>query len=70
MSTIIVISVQETVRILEENGMKITPAHLRAGIECGAYPFGVAIKMTKNYVYEIYKPLLMNWIAERSEDAA
>jgi hypothetical protein len=45
--------------------MNISDAHLRAGIECGAYPFGVCIPMKQN-TFEIYKPLLMKWIEERS----
>lgn len=53
--------------ILKEHGMQIQPNHLRAGIDCGAYPFGVAVKMNKSTVYEIFKPLLMRWISERSE---
>ena len=65
---IVVISVAETVRILSEHGMNITPAHLRTGIECRAYPFGVCIPMQKQNTYEIYKPLLLKWIEERSEE--
>lgn len=63
-----VIGVADTVKILAEHGMKIQPEHLRAGIDCGAYPFGVAVKMEKHCVYEIFKPLLMRWIEERSEE--
>lgn len=46
----------------------IQPNHLRAGIDCGAYPFGNSVKMSSSSVYEIFKPLLMRWIAERSEE--
>ena len=67
---IVVLTINETVEILREHGMKISPPHLRAGIECGAYPFGVCIKMDSRPTYEIFRPLLMRWIAERSEDAA
>ena len=63
----VVINTTEACKILREHGMSISPLHLRAGPECGAYPFGSAIKMDKQWVYEIYKPLLMKWIAERSE---
>jgi hypothetical protein len=62
---IVIISIAEAVKILSEHGMTITPAHLRAGIECGAYPFGVCIPMKQN-TYEVYKPLLLKWIEERS----
>lgn len=67
---IVVLTINETIEILREHGMKISPPHLRAGIECGAYPFGVCVKMDKHPAYEIFKPLLMRWIAERSEESA
>ena len=62
---IVIISISEAVKILREHGMNISDAHLRAGIECGAYTFGVCIPMKQN-TYEVYKPLLLNWIDERS----
>lgn len=64
---ITVITTAEACKILREHGMSISPAHLRAGIECGAYPFGVAVRMEKQCAYEIYMPLLRKWIEERSE---
>lgn len=68
MRQIVVISVSQACNILKQHGMTIQPNHLRAGIDCGAYPFGVSVKMDKSNVYEIFKPLLMRWIMERSED--
>ena len=65
---ITVISVLEACEILKSYGWSVTPKHLYAGIACGAYPFGVAIPMPKQTAYEIYKPLLMKWIDERSEE--
>lgn len=62
---IVIISIKDTVEILRSHGMNISDAHLRAGIECGAYPFGVCIPMKQN-TYEVYKPLLLKWIEERS----
>lgn len=62
---IVIISIKDTVEILRSHGMSISDAHLRAGIECGAYPFGVCIPMKQN-TYEVYKPLLLRWIDERS----
>jgi hypothetical protein len=62
---IVIISIKDTVEILRSHGMSISDAHLRAGIECGAYPFGVCIPMKQN-TFEIYKPLLMKWIEEHS----
>ena len=63
---IVIITIAECVKILREHGMSISDAHLRAGIECGAYPFGVCIPMMKQKAFEIYKPLLLKWIEERS----
>lgn len=65
---IVCLSVAETVDILKQHGFSISPVHLRAGIECGAYPFGHAVYMEKSPVYEIFKPLLMKWIEERETD--
>lgn len=67
---IVVLTINETVEILRAHGMKISPPHLRAGIECGAYTFGVCVLTDVRPTYEIYKPLLMKWIAERSEEDA
>ena len=64
---IVCLSIEQTRKILAEHGFRITPQHLRAGIECGAYPFGIAIRMSKTCVYEVFRPLLMQWIADRSE---
>ena len=65
-----ILSVAETCRILNEHGMSITPERLRAGLQQGVYPFGVAIKL-KEYCYEIYSNLLYKWVQERiSEDVA
>ncbi|MBR0340775.1 MAG: hypothetical protein IJH64_00720 [Oscillospiraceae bacterium] len=70
MKQIVILSIEETICILRENGMNISAPHLRAGIECGAYPFGACIPMGKRPAFEVYKPLLMRWIEERSEDVA
>lgn len=68
MRQITLLSVKEACEILKTHGMTIQPNHLRAGIDCGAYPFGNSVKMSSSSVYEIFKPLLMRWIAERSEE--
>lgn len=70
MKQIIIITVLQACEILKEHGMSVSPVHIHAGIECGAYPFGVCIKgeNQKRPVYEIYRPLLLKWIAERSEE--
>ncbi len=65
---ITIITPDEAVQILREHGMSITPAHLRAGIDCGAYPFGVSIPCAKHFSYEIYMKPLMDWIASVSEE--
>lgn len=64
---IVVITIAEARQILAEHGFSTSEAHIRAGIECGAYPFGVCIPATKTRTFEVYKPLLMRWIDERSE---
>ena len=63
---IVVITVAEARQILEDNGFSTSEAHIRAGIECGAYNFGVCIPAAKTRTFEVYKPLLMQWIKERS----
>ena len=63
---IVVITIAETRVILAEHGFFTSEAHIRAGIECGAYPFGVCIPAAKSRTFEVYKPLLMQWIKERS----
>ena len=65
---IIVIGIKEASRILRENGMQISDGDLRAGIEQKVYPFGDAVTVTSKPVFHIYQPLLMQWIAERSEE--
>ncbi len=65
----VVISVKDAARILREHGMEISDADLRAGIEQRIYPFGDAVTVTTKPVFHIYQPLLMQWIAERSEEA-
>lgn len=65
---IVCLTVKETVQLLKEHGFKITEQHLRAGLECGAYPFGDVVKMAKSPCFEIFRPKLMEWINERSED--
>ena len=64
----VVISIKEAAKILRENGMAISDGDLRAGIEQKVYPFGDAVTVTSKPVFHIYLPLLMRWIAERSEE--
>lgn len=67
---IVILTIKETVEILKQYGMKISEVHLRAGLDCGAYPFGVSIRMQKSPCYEVYQPLLMKWIKERSVETS
>ena len=64
----VVISIKEASRILRDHGMQISDGDLRAGLEQRIYPFGDAIVVTSRPVFHIYQPLLMQWIAERSEE--
>lgn len=70
MKQIVIITVLQACEILKAYGMSVSPVHIHAGIDCGAYPFGARIQgeKQKRPVYEIYKPLLMQWINERSEE--
>lgn len=49
--------------------MSISPDTLRRGIEQGVYPFGLCIKTDGSAVYQIFKRLLDEWIAERGAEA-
>lgn len=63
---IVTLTPKEAAAILREHGMRrANESHIRAGLDCGAYPFGVMIPFEKSHEYEIYKTLLMKWIAER-----
>ena len=61
-----VISAEKAVEIINAHGWHTNIHHVYAGLACGAYPFGVAIPMGKSTVYEVYEPLLLKWIDERS----
>ena len=62
----VVIGIKEAAQILREHGMKISDADLRAGLEQKVYPFGDVV--TSQPVFHIYKPKLLAWIDERSEE--
>lgn len=64
----VVIGIKEAAQILRDHGMKISDADLRAGLEQKVYPFGDAVVVTSQPVFHVYLPLLMRWIAERSEE--
>lgn len=64
----VVIGIKEASQILRDHGMQISDGDLRAGLEQRIYPFGDAIVVTSRPVFHIYQPLLMQWIAERSEE--
>ena len=60
---------QSTAEYLRARGMSISPDTLRRGIEQGVYPFGLCIKTDGSAVYQIFKRLLDEWIAERGVEA-
>ena len=64
----VVIGIKEAAQILRDHGMKISDADLRAGLEQKVYPFGDAVVVTSQPVFHIYKPKLLAWIDERSEE--
>lgn len=51
-------TIKETANIL-----KIDEQTLRAGLEQGVFPFGVAIKRAK-WTYHIFKPKFERWLNE------
>lgn len=59
---------QSAAEYLRERGMSISPDTLRRGIEQGVYPFGLCIKTDGSAVYQIFKRLLDEWIAERGAE--
>ena len=59
---------QSAAEYLRERGMSISPDTLRRGIEQGVYPFGLCIKTDGSSVYQIFKRLLDEWIAERGAE--
>ena len=61
---------QSAAEYLRARGMSISPETLRRGIEQGVYPFGLCIKTDGSAVYQIFKRLLDEWIAERAIDEA
>lgn len=61
-----VIKPEEAAEILKKHGYKsATPVKIRQGLIQGVFPFGNAIQMSSNVVYDIYYELLMKWIKER-----
>lgn len=65
-----VIKAERAAEILKEHGYHDANAEkIKMGLAQGVFPFGQAIKMSKNTVYDIYENLLLKWIAERDSDA-
>lgn len=63
-----VIKPEQAAEILKQHGYtSANPEKIRYGLVQGVFPFGQAIQMDKNTVYDIYYSLLMKWIKERSE---
>ena len=66
-----IIKVKDAVARLREAGMDTNVQRIEAALRQGnVYPWGAAIKMERQWVYEIYSVLLEKWVQERSEDAA
>ncbi len=64
-----VIKPEKAAEILKEHGYTdANPNKIKQGIVQGIFPFGVAIMMSKHYVYDIYEALLLKWIKEREEN--
>ena len=58
-------TVRDAAAYLREHGMRISAEPLSAGLEQGVYPFGICIRLERSPVYQIFKRLLDEWIAER-----
>lgn len=56
---------QEATEVLRNHGMRMSPDTLRYGLEQGLYPFGICIQCDKQPVYQIFRRLFYEWIAER-----
>ena len=54
---------QEVCEELRKNGVSSSPDKIRAGIEQGAYDFGVVIHLATP-VYEIYRKKFEQWLKE------
>lgn len=65
---ITVIKPEKASEILKENGYtSASPVKIRQGLIQGIFPFGQAIQMKSETVYDIYLELLLKWIEERSD---
>ena len=69
MQIILTMTPQGAAEYLRASSMSISPDTLRRGIEQGVYPFGLCIKTDGSAVYQIFKRLLDEWIAERGVEA-
>lgn len=54
---------------LRNMGLSTTAETLRQGISQGVYPFGVAIRLEKSVVYQIFLRQLDDWISERAVES-
>ena len=64
-----VIKAEQAAEILKQHGYKSAHAvKVKMGLEQGVFPFGQAIHMGKQTVYDIYESLLLKWIKERESE--
>ena len=64
-----VIKAERAAEILKEHGYKDANAEkIKRGLAQRVFPFGQAIQMSSNTVYDIYENLLMKGIAERDSE--
>ena len=65
MKTIVTMDLNECAAYLRDRGLRISNETLADGLEQGVYPFGVCLGGGKRRVFQIFKRLLDEWIAER-----
>lgn len=60
-------SVEETVDLMRQAGIRMSPEKLKLGIQQGVYPFGECVMMNAPQCV-IYAKLFWKWMEERGEE--
>lgn len=65
MKKIVTMDLNECAAYMRAHGVSISNEVLANGLEQGVYPFGLCITGCKQRVFQIFRGLLEQWIAER-----